>query len=187
MVTGFIIAFNVFHLMQNVVHGLPFTKLCLGDEDEQPTKLIIIIPTAISIIFLTFLFLISFKTRNNLSKLSDQHLKNLPASNALTYLDTQVLCFIILLFYGIKIFIAYLFLFDIVSFKFTLYVNNVIQLSFHNVIISIVFPIYIILKTRRYLPRLWDDDSPLIIQNNDFYATRISQVQEQPIVAESRF
>ena len=41
---------------------------------------------------------------------------------------------------------------------------------------SLVFPVYIILKTRRYLPRLWNVNCPLIIQNNDFYSVNMLQV-----------
>ena len=162
--------------MQTLVHGIPFTTLCMGESDEPSNQLFIIIPAAFSLLFLTSLFLIDFKTRYNLRRLSDQHLKNLPSNNVLTYLDTQILSFIILVFFIIKMSVAFTFFIDVASFESTLFVNNIIQLGFHNVIVSLVFPIYIILKTRRYLPRLWDSEAPLIVQNNDFFALRLSQV-----------
>ena len=57
---------------------------------------------------------------------------------------------------------------------------NFFEFFMFDIIISFVFPIYIILKTRRYLPRLWNDNSPLILQNNDFYAVRLSPISPCP-------
>ena len=54
-----------------------------------------------------------------------------------------------------------------------------------NIVICFMFPVYIILKTRRYLPRLWDGEAPLILQNNDFYTVRLSQVSPQQETAQS--
>ena len=54
--------------------------------------------------------------------------------------------------------------------------NNWIQLVFNLLVLALVFPIYIILKTKRYLPKLWDDNALVIVQNNDFYAVRLNQV-----------
>ena len=114
----------------------------------------------------------SYKTRNSLRRLQDQHLKNLPSKNALTYLDTQILCFSIILY---KIFsIMYVQFLDSDSGEDFLFVF--VQFCIHDIVLSFLFPLYIILKTRRYLPRLWDDNSPIILQNNDFYAVRLSQV-----------
>ena len=114
----------------------------------------------------------SYKTRNSLKKIQDQHLKNLPSKNALTYLDTQILCFSIIIY---KIFsIMYVQFLNFDSGEDFLFV--IVQFCFHNIVLCFLFPLYIILKTRRYLPRLWDDNSPIILQNNDFYAVRLSQV-----------
>ena len=116
----------------------------------------------------------SYKTRNSLRKIQDQHLKNLPSKNALTYLDTQILCFSIILY---KIFsIMYVQFLNFDAGEDFLFV--IVQFCFHNIVLCFLFPLYIILKTRRYLPRLWDDNSPIILQNNDFYAVRLSQVSQ---------
>ena len=78
---------------------------------------------------------------------------------------------------------AYLFIFlrviDILSQEYFILCVNLFQVIVNNVVICQIFPVYVILKTRRYLPRLWSDDSPLILENNDFYAVRLSQVSPE--------
>ena len=69
-----------------------------------------------------------------------------------------------------------MFVLDVLSWKDSFILRNFVQLVVTNIVVSFLFPVYIILKTRRYLPRLWDADSPVILQNNDFYAVRLSQV-----------
>ena len=64
---------------------------------------------------------------------------------------------------------------DLLSFDISFYLVNLMSFCFV-FMFSLIFPLYIILKTRRYLPSLWDDKAPLILQNNDFYAVRLSQV-----------
>ena len=116
----------------------------------------------------------SLKTRDGLRKLQDQHLKNLPSRNALTYLDTQILCYSLIanIFFTMIFFQLFINESGGVSYSIIIFVHFCV----HNIWLSFLFPLYIIMKTRRYLPRLWDDNAPIILQNNDFYAVRLSQV-----------
>ena len=160
--------------------GIPFFQLCLG----KVLPLILIIFLVLGFIFTV---LVGLRTSKNLQKLQDCHLKNLPTNNALTYLDTQILCLLIFMYAVAKLIPYMLFTFDILSWKVSFFVMNMINFCIMDIVICLGFPIYITLKTRRYLPTLWDDDAPLIIQNNDFYAERLSQVSPQSEMAESRF
>merc|ERR1712208_226497 len=123
----------------------------------------------------TFTILISLRTRKNLRKLQEEHLKNLPSNNALTYLDTEILCFSIMAKFSLERFRNILLATDLLSFDISFHLVNLMSFCFV-FMFSLIFPLYIILKTRRYLPSLWDDKAPLILQNNDFYAVRLSQV-----------
>ena len=123
--------------------------------------------------------LISFKTHNNLRNLQPEHFKNLPSNNVLTFIDTQMLCFFLILYFMIGLLIVFLRHIDILSRENFIMCLNLFQLVINNVVICLIFPVYVILKTRRYLPRLWSDDSPLILENNDFYAVRLSQVSQE--------
>ena len=73
-----------------------------------------------------------------------------------------------------------MFKFDVLSWKDSFSLRNFVQIVLTNVLLSFLFPVYILMKTRRYLPKLWDEDSPIILQNNDFYAVRLSQVNSRP-------
>ena len=131
--------------------------------------------TVLSLSAFTFTILISIRTRKNLRKLQEEHLKNLPSNNVLTYLDTEILCFSIMAKFALVKFRNIFLATDLLSFDISLYIVNVMPFCFV-FMFSLIFPLYIILKTRRYLPSLWDDKAPLILQNNDFYAVRLSEV-----------
>ena len=124
----------------------------------------------------TFMLMISLRTKRNLRKLQDQHLANLPSRNALTFLDTEILCFIILFQFFINSFLYYMFFLGVLPRDSLVFLTNLTQMLITNITLGVVFPTYIILKTRRYLPKLWNDDCPLILQNNDFYSVRINQI-----------
>ena len=143
---------------------------------ENSISTLLIIAITFWFLFLSFTMMITIRTRKNLAKLQDQHLMNLPSKNALTFLDTEILCFLILFQFILLLILELLFFFDILLYEQAIFLKNFVQLCIDNVVISILYPIYIILKTRKYLPRLWDEDSPLIVQNNDFYAVKMSQV-----------
>ena len=53
---------------------------------------------------------------------------------------------------------------------------NTNQFFMEDIVIGVVLPILIIFKTRKYLPRLWDDDCQIETNNNDFYAVNPFQV-----------
>ena len=53
---------------------------------------------------------------------------------------------------------------------------NTNQFLMEDIVIGVVLPILIIFKTRKYLPRLWDDDCQIETNNNDFYAENPFQV-----------
>ena len=46
--------------------------------------------------------------------------------------------------------------------------------------VAFIFPIYIIIKTKRYLPKLWDDSQQIIGQNNDFFSINPATVAVAP-------
>ena len=177
-VAGFFLLFTSFLFLQFANDdGIPFVSRCNGDEDQTnwPPNLVFITITFL-FLFLFFTILIGVRTRKNLRKLNDHQLKNLPANNALTYLDTELLSFLFITYIFLQCFKYFLFLFDIISWELTLTLANWIQLVFNLLVLALYYPVYIILKTRRYLPRLWDDNSPVILENNDFYAVRLSRV-----------
>ena len=96
------------------------------------------------------------------------------------FVDTQILCSLLSCQYFSSIFLHTMFKFDVLSWKDSFSLRNFVQIVLTNVLLSFLFPVYILMKTRRYLPKLWDEDSPIILQNNDFYAVRLSQVNSTP-------
>ena len=92
------------------------------------------------------------------------------------FADTQILCYLLLCQFFSSTFLHTMFVFDVLSWKDSFSLRNFVQIVLTNVVLSFLFPVYILMKTRRYLPRLWNDDSPIILQNNDFFAVRLSQV-----------
>ena len=181
-VAAFLLALLPLPLLEYTVHGLPYITKCQSEE-ELPTRksIILIIGLAFCILFFIFHVLIGLRARKNLRKLKDHHFKNLPSRNALTFLDTQILCFLSNINFLLQAIIHFLVLYGALSWEVTLFIENLVQFVVSNIMISFIFPLYIMMKTRRYLPKLWDDDSPLILQNNDFYAVRISRLErDQP-------
>ena len=73
-----------------------------------------------------------------------------------------------------------MFLLDVLSRETSELLGSLTQMLLTNILLGLVFPVYIILKTRRYLPALWDDNALIINQNNDFYAVRLSQLAPHP-------
>ena len=172
---GVISVVNVPPVLEFVLRPPPFRERCLGEVTKRNLSSLYYMATAFLVLNSVFTLMVSLRTRSNLKKLQENFLKNLPANNALTYLDTQILCFSIIIFFFVQWLRSMLFLFDIISWKNAFLLLNLFDLIFI-FLVSLVFPVYIILKTRRYLPRLWDVNCPLIIQNNDFYSLNILQV-----------
>ena len=178
-VAGFLLLSITMPVVQYTMHGIETIALCLRQEDswKRPVNFDLMkISTASIVLIFTFTVLLGFRTNKNLRKLQDQHLKNLPANNALTFVDTLILCFLSYSNFLVQRVLLSVFMLDFLTYEVFAFVINFIEFFLHNIIISFVFPIYIILKTRRYLPRLWSADSPLILQNNDFYAVRLTQI-----------
>jgi len=149
------------------------------DGEIQKLGYYLMIPTVVLLLIIVYTMLISLKTHNYLRNLQPEHFKNLPSNNVLTFIDTQMLCFFLILYFMIGLLFIFLRSIDILSREYLILYSNIFQLTVNNVVICLIFPVYVILKTRRYLPRLWSDDSPLILENNDFYAVRLSQVSPQ--------
>ena len=178
-VGGFLVFINCLPVFEFVLHGNPHVKLCLGEGSKQPLTSLMMIGMTFSLLLLAFTVIISLRTRRNLVKLQDHHFDNLPSQNVLTYLDTQIVCFGLLFQFLLVSTFHYLSMFGVFSSEVTNYLVNVTQMLLTSLCMSIIFPVYIILKTRRYLPKLWDRDSPIIVKNNDFYAERLSQVSHE--------
>ena len=196
-VSGFLLLSITIPVVQYTMHGIETIALCLRQEDswKRPVNFDLMkISTASIVLIFTFTVLLGFRTNKNLRKLQDQHLKNLPANNALTFVDTLILCFMSYSNFLVQRVLLSVFMFDLLTYEAFAFWIHFLEFVTFNVIISFVFPTYIILKTRRYLPRLWYDDSPLILQNNDFYAVRLTQTSPSrtareniPEIAESAF
>ena len=184
-VAGFLLISVAIPVLQFTLNGIRAIPLCLRQEENVDLNLLKI-STAATVLIFTFTILISIRTNKNVRKLEDQHLKNLPANNALTFVDTLILFFLSYSNFFLSVFLFLVFYFDFLTLEFLTFWISFFEFFIFNIITSFVFPIYIILKTRRYLPRLWDDNSPLILQNNDFYAVRLSQISPcQSAFAES--
>ena len=110
----------------------------------------------------------------------DSHLRNLPAKNVLTYIDTLTLFSIVSGLHSIRFFESLLWGLDILSFDNLDLVVNITSLIFDDIGVGFIFPIYIIIKTKRYLPKLWDDSREIIGENNDFFATNSATVAPAP-------
>ena len=70
---------------------------------------------------------------------------------------------------------------------------GIISIIVDDIGVAFIFPIYIIMKTKRYLPKLWDDSRQIILENNDFYSSNPTAVAPRPInsinqqIADSEF
>ena len=137
---------------------------------------IVMIPLALCLLADTVVLLISIKTMSVLKDLDNQHLKKLPSKNALTFRDTQILFFTLTSQYFSISVLSVLSALQIISGHQTLILKATTHFCINDLIISLVFPIYIILKTRKYLAKLWDDSAPTLQENNDFFAENPNEV-----------
>ena len=69
---------------------------------------------------------------------------------------------------------------DFFSFENLNLLINTISVIVDDIGVGFIFPIYIILKTKRYLPKLWDDSRPIVFGNNDFFSTNPATVAVAP-------
>ena len=117
-----------------------------------------------------FSYLITKRAYAYLSKLPDSHLGNLPAKNALTYIDTLILFALVSGSYILKSLFALFWTFDFLSFDNANLLSSITSIIVDDIGLGFLFPIYIIIKTQRYLPKLWEDSREIIGENNDFYS-----------------
>ena len=187
-VIGMILALGSlpFVLLLKTEEGIHKIDQCRGRESVNDKQVLFLIANAFCLLGFVFIVPVSLRTRKNLGKLQEEHSVNLPSKNAMTYMDTQILCLLLFFSFLFRVFLSILFKFELVQWKNLFLVNILFQLFLKNILISFLFPIYILLKTRRYLPRLWDDNSPMIVGNNDFYAVRLSQISHDLECQESR-
>ena len=172
-ISGILLAWNGALLVKSLISDnyITFTASCLKTQNSFHP-----IGIAFSITFLLVVFsvYITLRTKSYLAKLQDRHLRNLPSKNVLTYIDTLILFLLLVLSFFLKTIGALLW-------KLLSYENEELFLSISsivvdNLVICFVFPIYIIIKTKRYLPKLWDSSRPIVPGNNDFYSTNPSTV-----------
>ena len=153
---------------------------CCGFQIEPNQQFLLMIPTVFSVLSIVFTVLLTVRTNTILTNIQQQHLQNLPAKNALTFRDTQILFVSTVIQFFVLSVISILFYFLFISPDQFIILKAILHLIIDNVFICFVFPIYIILKTKKYFPRMWDDNSQIFKQNNDFFAENPSQVNPQP-------
>lgn len=85
-VSFFVILLIILPLLQFSVHGIPEIEDCLGQGDHQTFPTLMVTAAVFGFLFFIFVVMISIRTRRNLDTIEDQHLKNLPAKNALTFI-----------------------------------------------------------------------------------------------------
>ena len=185
-ISGIILAWNGAILAKTLISDeyIGFTALCLKKTIPSNAYYPHLITVFIMFLCVVFSVYITNITKSYLAKLQDRHLRNLPSKNALTYLDTLILFWVLALSFFIKLIGILFWKLDIWSGETHKMLIIIISIVFDNIGVSFFFPIYIILKTKRYLPKLWDSSRPLVPENNDFYSTNPSTVgilpQPQP-------
>ena len=118
-----------------------------------------------------FSLIIIRRTKTYLNKLPDNQLRNLPAKNAMTYIDTLILFYVLS---GSLIIKAFCMLFWIHNTNTSLsdqtnLILCVITIIVDDIGVGFIFPVYIIMKTKRYLPKLWDTSRQIILENSALY------------------
>ena len=191
-ITGILLAWNSAILIKVTVSEeyLRYTALCLKKKSKSDFPG----PIGIAMICLCILFslIIIRRTKTYLNKLPDNQLRNLPAKNAMTYIDTLILFYVLS---GSLIIKAFCMLFWIHYTSLSDQTNLilcVITIIVDDIGVGFIFPVYIIMKTKRYLPKLWDTSRQIILENNDFYSSNPTAVvpisnSVTPGTTESRF
>ena len=173
---------------------VPYTALCLKKTLEFESKPFFpaIIGVVVAILTVVFAVIITRRTYKYLNKLQDSHLRNLPAKNVLTYIDTLLLFSIISGSSMIEFLFFFSWALDILSFNNANLSTSIISIIVEDIGVGFIFPIYIIMKTKRYLPKLWDDSRQIVAENNDFFSINPATVAPEPQIvnqdmAESSF
>ena len=167
-VTGLLLSWNsilVVKFFSSDVSNLP--DWCSGLEMEPNQQFLYMIPSIFCVLSLLFTVLLTCRTNTLLKTIQPQHFQNLPSKNALTFLDTQILFVSIIVQFFVISFISILSYFLGISHDQFIFLKVILHFFIDNVFICFIFPIYIILKTKKYFPRMWNDNSQLLHQNND--------------------
>ena len=191
-IAGLLLAWNSAILIKVAVSDeyIGFTALCTKKTSESKPFYPMTIGIAMLSLCIFFALLITKKTMTYLSKLPNSQLQNLPAKNALTYIDTLILFFVVCGSFIVKSSLTLFWIFDLFSFDNVNLLTCILSIIVDDIGLGFIFPIYIIIKTRRYLPKLWDDSSQIIGENNDFFSTNPASVAPGPQStnqAETRF
>ena len=179
---GLLLAWNSAMMIRVTVSDddIPFTALCTNKTLESKPFPPITIVIAIVSLFIFFSFFITKRAYTYLSKLPDSHLRNLPAKNALTYIDTLILFFVVSGIFILDLLFSLFYVLDLLSFDNANLLSSITSIIVDDIGLGFLFPIYIIIKTKRYLPKLWDDSRQIIGENNDFYSINPATVAPAP-------
>ena len=159
---------------------IPGTAACLGKTLDTSTFYPITVALGVMSLCVVFSVIITVRTYTYLSTLQDIHLCNLPSKNVLTYIDTLVLFSIVSGSGFFKLFCTFTWIFDVFSWHEANLVTCIFSIIIDDIGIGITFPIYIIIKTKRYLPKLWDDSRQIVVENNDFFSINPATVAPWP-------
>ena len=175
-IAGILLAWNSAILIKVSVSEeyLRYTALCLKTKSNSH------FPGAIMIAMICLCILFSLitirRTKTYLNKLHDNQLRNLPAKNAMTYIDTLILFYVLSGSLIIKTCCMLFLIFDSSLSDPTNLIICVISIIVDDIGVGFIFPGYIIIKTKRYLPKLWDTSRQIILENNDFYSSNPTAV-----------
>ena len=181
-IAGILLAWNSAILIKVTVSDqyIPFTALCTKRTLESKSFYPISIGIAMLSLCVFFSLIITKRVYTHLSKLPDSHLRNLPTKNALTYIDTLILFFVVSGSIILKSLYSLFWAIDVFSFDTANLLSCLTSIIVDDIGLGFIFPIYVIIKTRRYLPQLWDESSQIIGENNDFYSTNPATVAPLP-------
>ena len=187
--SGILLVWNINMIAFLFKSNYPFPSVskCLGLHTEADTSIPMMIATVGFVLLAVFSVFIYIRTQQYLKNIQPEHQKNLPAKNALTFLDTYILLLSLTVRFLLARLIFYLHQQDYFSFEVSFTARTILNVCLNDVFLGLVFPLYIIMKTRRYLPKLWNDDCQHVQQNNDFYAQSPDESQEDHDIVESRF
>lgn len=154
---GLLLAWNSTMLIKVIVSDeyiIGFTALCTEQKSESKPFYPITIAIAILSLCIFFSLLITKRTYRYLNKLPDSQLRFLPAKNALTYIDTLILFFVVSGTYILKSLYSLFWTLDFLSFDTANLFSCITSIIVDDIGLGFIFPIYIIIKTKRYLPKL---------------------------------
>ena len=181
-IAGILLAWNSAILIKVTVSDqyIGFTAFCLKKTLESKPFYPMIIALVLFSLCVIFSLTITRRTYIYLSKLQGSQLPNLPGKNALTYVDTLILFYIISGSSILNSFCVLSWTLDFVSFDTSNLLTCLISIIVDDIGVGFMFPIYLIMKTKRYLPKLWDDSRQIIVENNDFFSINPAAVAPAP-------